>query len=138
MLIIFEPGGELKIPNGFTFVEKNNDGPVESRTSTRARARSSAALAPLASLARRRCYEKFRRNSCWPSSTNESWPTARSPLTLMNVPFELAEVGEEHAAVAQRDARVQARDVAVVGEVDLAALAAERDSSRRGAGTPRR
>lgn len=26
VLIIFEPGGELKIPNGFTFVEKNNDG----------------------------------------------------------------------------------------------------------------
>src|SRR3954467_11951943 len=27
VLIIFEPGGELKIPNGFTFVEKNNSGP---------------------------------------------------------------------------------------------------------------
>jgi hypothetical protein len=24
VLIIFEPGGELKIPHGFTFVEKNN------------------------------------------------------------------------------------------------------------------
>ena len=24
VLIIFEPGGELKIPNGFTFVEKND------------------------------------------------------------------------------------------------------------------
>jgi hypothetical protein len=27
VLIIFEPGGELKIPNGFTFVEKNATGP---------------------------------------------------------------------------------------------------------------
>jgi hypothetical protein len=27
VLIIFEPGGELKIPHGFTFVEKNNSGP---------------------------------------------------------------------------------------------------------------
>jgi hypothetical protein len=27
VLIIFEPGGELKIPNGFTFVEKNDTGP---------------------------------------------------------------------------------------------------------------
>src|SRR5689334_22434768 len=27
VLIIFEPGGELKIPGGFTFVEKNNEGP---------------------------------------------------------------------------------------------------------------
>ena len=27
VLIIFEPGGELKIPNGFMFVEKNNQGP---------------------------------------------------------------------------------------------------------------
>lgn len=27
VLIIFEPGGELKIPNGFTFVEKNNEAP---------------------------------------------------------------------------------------------------------------
>jgi len=27
VLIIFEPGGELKIPKGFTFVEKNNAGP---------------------------------------------------------------------------------------------------------------
>jgi IPT/TIG domain len=25
VLIIFEPGGELKIPNAFTFVEKNNE-----------------------------------------------------------------------------------------------------------------
>ena len=25
VLIIFEPGGELKIPKGFTFVEKHND-----------------------------------------------------------------------------------------------------------------
>ena len=27
VLIIFEPGGELKIPHGFTFVEKNNAAP---------------------------------------------------------------------------------------------------------------
>ena len=27
VLIIFEPGGELKIPNAFTFVEKNNETP---------------------------------------------------------------------------------------------------------------
>ena len=27
VLIIFEPGGELKIPKGFTFVEKNSAGP---------------------------------------------------------------------------------------------------------------
>jgi hypothetical protein len=27
VLIIFEPGGELKIPNGFTFVEKDSTGP---------------------------------------------------------------------------------------------------------------
>ena len=27
VLIIFEPGGELKIPKGFTFVEKNSTGP---------------------------------------------------------------------------------------------------------------
>ena len=27
VLIIFEPGGELKIANGFTFVEKNDTGP---------------------------------------------------------------------------------------------------------------
>jgi len=27
VLIIFEPGGELKIPKGFTFVEKNTAGP---------------------------------------------------------------------------------------------------------------
>ena len=27
VLIIFEPGGELKIPKGFTFVEKNTTGP---------------------------------------------------------------------------------------------------------------
>src|SRR3954466_172795 len=27
VLIIFEPGGELKIPNAFTFVEKNSTGP---------------------------------------------------------------------------------------------------------------
>ena len=27
VLIIFEPGGELKIPKGFTFVEKNNSAP---------------------------------------------------------------------------------------------------------------
>jgi hypothetical protein len=27
VLIIFEPGGELKIPNGFTFVEKSDTGP---------------------------------------------------------------------------------------------------------------
>ena len=27
VLIIFEPGGELKIAKGFTFVEKNNAGP---------------------------------------------------------------------------------------------------------------
>jgi len=27
VLIIFEPGGELKIPNGFEFVEKNTQGP---------------------------------------------------------------------------------------------------------------
>jgi IPT/TIG domain len=27
VLIIFEPGGELKIPHGFTFVEKNTQGP---------------------------------------------------------------------------------------------------------------
>jgi hypothetical protein len=27
VLIIFEPGGELKIANGFTFVEKNEAGP---------------------------------------------------------------------------------------------------------------
>jgi hypothetical protein len=27
VLIIFEPGGELKIPHGFTFVEKNTAGP---------------------------------------------------------------------------------------------------------------
>src|SRR5712691_11513367 len=27
VLIIFEPGGELKIPKGFTFVEKNDKGP---------------------------------------------------------------------------------------------------------------
>ena len=27
VLIIFEPGGELKIPKGFTFVEKTNSGP---------------------------------------------------------------------------------------------------------------
>jgi hypothetical protein len=27
VLIIFEPGGELKIAKGFTFVEKNNTGP---------------------------------------------------------------------------------------------------------------
>ena len=26
VLIIFEPGGELKIPKGFEFVEKNNEG----------------------------------------------------------------------------------------------------------------
>jgi hypothetical protein len=27
VLIIFDPGGQLKIPNGFTFVEKNQGGP---------------------------------------------------------------------------------------------------------------
>ena len=27
VLIIFEPGGELKIPKAFTFVEKNNTAP---------------------------------------------------------------------------------------------------------------
>jgi hypothetical protein len=27
VLIMFEPGGELKIPNGFTFVEKDSAGP---------------------------------------------------------------------------------------------------------------
>ena len=27
VLIIFEPGGELKIPKGFTFIEKNEQGP---------------------------------------------------------------------------------------------------------------
>ena len=27
VLIIFEPGGEMKIPKGFTFVEKNSTGP---------------------------------------------------------------------------------------------------------------
>ena len=27
VLIIFEPGGELKIPKGFTWVEKNENGP---------------------------------------------------------------------------------------------------------------
>ncbi len=28
VLIVFEPGGEMKIPHGFTFVEKNNAGPT--------------------------------------------------------------------------------------------------------------
>jgi IPT/TIG domain len=28
VLIIFEPGGELKIPHGFTFIEKNNHAPT--------------------------------------------------------------------------------------------------------------
>ena len=34
VLIIFEPGGELKIPNGFTFVEKNNEGPTMDQLDT--------------------------------------------------------------------------------------------------------
>ena len=39
VLIIFEPGGELKIPNGFTFVEKNDARTAgrRSRTPTRNR-----------------------------------------------------------------------------------------------------
>src|SRR5712691_3858306 len=28
VLIVFDPGGQLKIPNGFTFVEKNNAAPT--------------------------------------------------------------------------------------------------------------
>jgi len=34
VLIIFEPGGELKIPNGFTWIEKSNTGPTMDQLDT--------------------------------------------------------------------------------------------------------
>ena len=34
VLIIFEPGGELKIPNGFTWIEKSNAGPTMDQLDT--------------------------------------------------------------------------------------------------------
>ena len=140
VLIIFEPGGELKIAEGLHVRREEQHGQARTSTSTR---RSPEATETSERRRRRardaaRAQREVQPEQLLAEQHERVVADGALAVDLDERAVRAAEVGEEHAAVAQRDARVEARDVAVVGEVDLAALAAERDAARRAAGTPRR